>query len=143
MSVILPGSSINFDGADLQRSEEEEIQREDRKQQQELHDLLSAELPDDLLEDDHVSNASAHEHDSYNLSHDSSHSGVWHSGNIDENKSEAPHLVNGNSQYYPHSHYNNCNNYPPAVPAQYQAEYNFDRSYTDAEKWQMMQVRNN
>lgn len=34
MSVIHPGSSLNFDGAHLQQDEEEEIQQEDRKQQQ-------------------------------------------------------------------------------------------------------------
>jgi len=33
---IHPGSSLNFDGADLQRSEEEEIHQEDIKQQQEV-----------------------------------------------------------------------------------------------------------
>ena len=37
MSVILPGSSIHFDGADFQRNEEEERQREDIQQQQEVN----------------------------------------------------------------------------------------------------------
>ena len=36
MSLIHPGASINFDGTDLQRSEEEEIQQEDIKQQREV-----------------------------------------------------------------------------------------------------------
>ena len=36
MSIIHPGTSINFDGTDLQRSEEEEIHQEDIKQQQEV-----------------------------------------------------------------------------------------------------------
>jgi len=36
MSLIHPGASINFDGTDLQGSEEEEIQQEDIKQQREV-----------------------------------------------------------------------------------------------------------
>ncbi|XP_078482976.1 uncharacterized protein LOC100180703 [Ciona intestinalis] len=143
MSVIHPGSSINFDGADLQRSEEEEIQREDRKQQQELHELLSAELPDDLLDDDHVSNTSAHGNGSYNISRDSSHSGVWHSGNLDDEKEEKQPITNGNVPYYQHAQYTNHNNYPPPVTNQYQPNFGYDHNFTDAEKWQMMQFHNN
>ena len=41
MSLIHPGASINFDGTDLQRTEEEEIQQEDRKQQQEVDTFVN------------------------------------------------------------------------------------------------------
>lgn len=40
MSIIHPGTSINFDGTDLQRSEEDEIQQEDIKQQQEVFHIV-------------------------------------------------------------------------------------------------------
>ena len=44
MSVILPGSSIHFDGADFQRNEEEERQREDIQQQQEVNKYVQTVL---------------------------------------------------------------------------------------------------
>ncbi|XP_063953282.1 centrosomal protein of 152 kDa-like isoform X2 [Lytechinus pictus] len=47
-----PGESINFDGPDLQEEHEEELAFEELHREQELRDLLSKALPDDLLEDD-------------------------------------------------------------------------------------------
>lgn len=37
MSVVLPGSSIHFDGTDFQHNEEEERQQEEIQQQQEVN----------------------------------------------------------------------------------------------------------
>lgn len=56
-----PGESINFDGQDLQEEQEEELAFEDRNREQELRDLLSKALPDDLLEDDGLSIPSSRE----------------------------------------------------------------------------------
>ncbi|CAK8682000.1 unnamed protein product [Clavelina lepadiformis] len=155
MSVIHPGSSINFDGADLQRSEEEEFQREDIKQQQELHELLSAELPDDLLDDDPCNGSHTfsgpHDQRSYENSCDGSREfssqrdqqsyesspGWRQQNNIDEGGSPAVHSnhqLNGSAPYYAHSN----------APVQYMNGPNtyansYSQDYTDAEKWQMQQ----
>lgn len=56
MSVIHPGSSIVFDATNLQNNDDEkEMLQEELRQRQELRELLSAELSDDLLDDDHSS----------------------------------------------------------------------------------------
>nr|XP_039265980.1 centrosomal protein of 152 kDa-like [Styela clava]XP_039265982.1 centrosomal protein of 152 kDa-like [Styela clava] len=61
MSVIHPGSSINFDAENLQQNDDEdEMLQEELRQQKELRELLSAELSDDLLDDDHSSVNDSH-----------------------------------------------------------------------------------
>nr|XP_006819677.1 PREDICTED: centrosomal protein of 152 kDa-like [Saccoglossus kowalevskii] len=49
--MMNPGTSINFDGQALEEQQEAEFEREDREREKELRELLSAALPDDLLDD--------------------------------------------------------------------------------------------
>nr|CAB3229918.1 centrosomal protein of 152 kDa-like [Phallusia mammillata] len=139
MSVIHPGSSLNFDGAHLQQSEEDEIQQEDIKQQQALHELLSAELPDDLLEESCEGSPGVSHERSYNGSHESE--GRWHhqmANNTSQNSDQVRHDIQ-NDQYYrqmppiPYSAPNDYNSYHPSQT--------LEQSFTDAEKWQMQQHR--
>ncbi|XP_033108121.1 centrosomal protein of 152 kDa-like isoform X3 [Anneissia japonica] len=58
-SLMNPGISMNFDAKALEEQDEQEQQKEDLKREQELRDLLTNELPDDLLDD--CSSLSSHD----------------------------------------------------------------------------------
>ncbi|XP_072021118.1 uncharacterized protein [Amphiura filiformis] len=59
MSMLNPGTSINFDGHVLEEQAEAELEKEDQRCQQELRDLLTTALPDDLLDDESSSLSSS------------------------------------------------------------------------------------
>ncbi|XP_038058353.1 centrosomal protein of 152 kDa-like isoform X2 [Patiria miniata] len=55
-----PGTSLQFDGQALEEQQEAELKQEDLQREQELRELLTNALPDDLLDDDTAS-FSSHE----------------------------------------------------------------------------------
>ncbi|XP_028402524.1 centrosomal protein of 152 kDa-like [Dendronephthya gigantea] len=93
-------SQVNFDVQGLGDDEEEQLNKEDAERERELHELLTNELPDDLLDDDNISFTSPHhsgstnDHETHDFVSDQS-SERQHS-----NKTEDVHMV-GSSHIQP------------------------------------------